>query len=376
MAVIDDGKVDELLSRAGHDVETGLLPACQLALAHDGRLVVFETFGAAAATTRFPMFSTTKTVVASVVWQLLAEGALSLADRVADHIPEFGSNGKDVVTVEQVLVHSSGFPRAPLGPPAWFERSGRLAAFARWRLNWEPGTRFEYHPTSSHWVLAELIERLTGQDFREAVHGRVTAPLGLPRVLGITEDDQDDIAELAPCGEPPPAAELEALFGVPELPIDEVTEEGLLRFNDPAVRALGVPAAGGIATAATVALFFQGVLANDRGLWDPDVLADAVRIRNRFVDDLRGVPSNRGLGVQVAGDDGGAHLRGFGHTQSPRAFGHDGAGGQAAWGDPETGLSFCYLTNGLDRNVIREARRRIAVSSRAGACVTGRERIA
>jgi CubicO group peptidase (beta-lactamase class C family) len=371
MAAIDGGRVDELLSRARHDVETGLLPACQVALAHEGRVVAFETFGAAQTTTRFPMFSTTKTVVVSVVWQLLAEGALSLDDRVADHIPEFASNGKDVVTVEQVLVHSSGFPRAPLGPPAWFDRDSRLAAFARWRLNWEPGTRFEYHPTSGHWVLAELIERLTGNDFRDAVHARVTEPLGLPRLLGIPLDDQDDIAVLVPCGDPPPPAELEAILGVPELPIDEVTEEGLLRFNEPEVRALGIPAAGGIATAATVALFFQGVLANDRGLWDPDVLADAIRIRNRLVDELRGVPCNRGLGVQVAGDDGGAHLRGFGHAQSPRAFGHDGAGGQAAWGDPETGLSFCYLTNGLDRNVLREARRRIAVSTRAGECVTG-----
>ena len=66
---------------------------------------------------RYVVFSATKAVVASTIWQLLAEGAIQLDDRVADHIPEFGTNGKDVVTIEQVLLHTSGFPRAPVGPP-------------------------------------------------------------------------------------------------------------------------------------------------------------------------------------------------------------------------------------------------------------------
>jgi CubicO group peptidase (beta-lactamase class C family) len=52
---------------------------------------------------------------------------------------------------------------------------------------------------------------------------------------------------------------------------------------------------------------------------------------------------------------------------SPRAFGHAGAGGQIAWADPATGLSFCYLTNGLDAHVVRQGRRAHALSSRAGA---------
>ena len=60
-------------------------------------------------------------------------------------------------------------------------------------------------------------------------------------------------------------------------------------------------------------------------------------------------------------------LTNFGRTVSPRAFGHAGAGGQIAWADPATGLSFCYLTNGLDANVLRQARRGLALSSRAAA---------
>ena len=61
--------------------------------------------------------------------------------------------------------------------------------------------------------------------------------------------------------------------------------------------------------------------------------------------------------------DNGASLRGFGKTNSPRTFGHNGAGGQLAWADPATGLSFIYLTNGLDRHMVRQARRGVALSS-------------
>jgi hypothetical protein len=90
-------------------------------------------------------------------------------------------------------------------------------------------------------------------------------------------------------------------------------------------------------------------------------------VRNNFPD-LMGIPVNRALGVVVAGDEH-RNARGFGHTNSPLAFGHGGAGGQIAWGDPETGISLGYCTSGHDRNVIRQARRGIGISSRAASCV-------
>jgi CubicO group peptidase (beta-lactamase class C family) len=369
---IDAGRLDELRMRVQREIDGGLLPSCQFALAREGRLAAFETVGDAGTDTRYVIFSATKAFVASAAWLLMGEDNLDIDCPVAEYIPEFGTNGKDVVTVEQVLLHTSGFPRAPLGPPAWADRERRLEAFGRWRLNWEPGTQHEYHPTSAHWVLAELLERVVNRDFRDVVHDRVTGALGLPRVLGIPPADQDGIAELSLCGEPASPEEMEAIFGVPELPVTEVTDEALLSFNRPEVRAVGVPGGGGIATAATVALFYQALLHNSDKLWDPDVLADATgMVRNTFPDFLAlGAPANRTIGVVVAGDDGNANKRGFGHTQSPRTFGHNGAGGQIAWADPESGISFCYLTNGRDVNPIREGRRGIGISSRAAVCAS------
>jgi CubicO group peptidase (beta-lactamase class C family) len=81
-----------------------------------------------------------------------------------------------------------------------------------------------------------------------------------------------------------------------------------------------------------------------------------------------GVPANRSLGLVLAGDDGQAYLRGLGRTASPSAFGHNGAGGQLAFADPATGMSFAYLTNGLDRHILRQGRRGVALASLAGLC--------
>ena len=146
----------------------------------------------------------------------------------------------------------------------------------------------------------------------------------------------------------------------------EVSDEALLRFNEEETRALGVPGGGGVANAATVALFYQCLLHNPEELWDPAILADATgTIRVGIADPATGVAANRGLGVVIAGDDGMAGRRGMGKTVSARCFGHQGVGGQIAWVDPESGISFCMLTNGLDANPIRSARFGAAISSRA-----------
>lgn len=370
MTTLDRSAVDALLGRARRDVDDGLLPACQVALAFDGEVLVQEAFGDASIDTRFTIFSATKPFVTSLVWQLLGEGALTPDVPVHEVLPEFGTYGKDAVTLDHVLQHTSGFPRAPLGPPRWETHEGRRAAFADWRLNWEVGSQFEYHPTSAHWVLAELVHAVTGLDHTEALRSRVLEPLGLTSfTLGPPPDQQDGIAELVLVGEPATPDELEAALGVREIEVGEVTDDALMGLNATAARAVGLPGGGGISTAADVASFYQALLHDPKGLWDPAVLADATAVvRNTFPDPMLGHRVNRTRGLIVAGDDGRSNLRGMGRTVSPLAFGHNGAAGQVAWADPATGLSFCYLTNGRDLNVLREHRRTTAVASLAAVC--------
>jgi CubicO group peptidase (beta-lactamase class C family) len=378
---IDPHKLDELLTRAQREIDSGLLPSCQIAVARNGQLVAYETFGDARANSRYVIFSCTKGLTAGAVWLLMGEGALDVTAKVVEIVPEFGTNGKDVITVEQLLLHTAGFPNAPLNLLRVTTRDERLATFAKWRLNWEPGSRFEYHPTSAHWVLGEIVERISGKPLGVFFEERIARPLGLRRVrIGEPAERQGDINTLVGVGELPTAEALEAATGIAGLDlasiIGEVTLDALLSFNLPSIREQGVPGGGAVSTAADLALYYQGLLRNPGGLWDADVLADGTgTVRNDFPDPIRGNPAHRSRGLMIAGDGPDAQLRGYGHGQSPRTFGHDGAGGQIAWADPDTGISFCYLTNGLDQDVLREGRRKIGLSTRASALVhrrTGR----
>src|SRR5437764_13522137 len=101
---IDPGRLDALLKRAQREVDSGLLPSCQLAVAQDGEVIVNEVYGDASLDTRYVIFSATKAVVAGAVWILLGEGALDEQRRVADLIPEFATTGTDVITIEPVML--------------------------------------------------------------------------------------------------------------------------------------------------------------------------------------------------------------------------------------------------------------------------------
>lgn len=383
---IDPEKLEALYQRAEQEVREGLLPSVQIAIARHGKIAGMRTFGrvthagqAAAATndTLYVVFSATKAIISAAAWLLIQEGKLDTAARVADLIPEFASHGKDVVTVEQLFTHTAGFPYAPFDPLHWPDRAKRLERFTRWKLNWQPGTRFEYHPTATMWVIAELIERCSRMDFRQFIRTRIAVPLGLPDLhVGLPPTLHDRVADICHVGIRPTTEELQAL-GLPPMPEGDVSEEALQGFNQGPVREIGVPGGGGIMTAGDLALFYQALLADGRApdgtqVWNPEVIRMARQVRSGELEDpIFRKRANRGLGIIIAGDADKTY-RGFGHTGSALMFGHNGAGGQIAWADPETGISIGYCTNGLDRHPVRQARRTVAISSRAAVCASER----
>ena len=364
-------KLDVLRQRARKEIEEGLLNAAQYAIAKDGEVIWQESLGTASDDSLIPVFSSTKAVMSAAAWLVIQDGLLDVNETVADIIPEFATNGKESIKVVQLFLHTSGFPMAPFRPIEWDDRDSRLARFSNWRLNWEPGTKFEYHPTSSMWVIAEIVERKTNTDFRDFIRTRIVEPLGLRDFfVGLPSHENDRVLTLEHVGDALTSEDY-ARLGVPEPPVTEVTEDAILSFNQPEIRAVGVPGGGGIMTAAAMTLFYQGLLhgsARDgETVWTHETLDFALKvISGDYVDPLMGHRVNRALGVVVAGNEQ-RNFRGFGHSNSPTAFGHGGAGGQIAWADPETGLSFCYLTNGHDRNPMRMGSRGVSLSSKAAA---------
>jgi CubicO group peptidase (beta-lactamase class C family) len=378
---LDSARIEDLFARAQREVDAGNIPSCQVAVARQGRLAAMRTFGqvtheGAAADagddTLYVIFSCTKAITSAAGWILIQEGKLGLDERVADVIPEFGTNGKQEVRVEQLFTHTSGFPQAPFPAEEWSDRGKRLERFARWRLNWEPGTRFEYHPTSSMWVIAELVERRSGMPLGEFVRARIAGPLGLDLWMGLPRALHGRLADIVHSGAEATPEELVAAGWPAVLPETEVTEEAIQGFNRDFVREAGVPGGGGCTTAGDLALLYQAFLdgraADGTEVWKPEMLRRARDVRTgELTDPVFGQRVNRGLGVVVARSSERV-MNGFGHTGSAFMFGHGGAGGQIGWADPVTGISFGFTTNGFDRHQLRQARRGVALSSRAGAC--------
>lgn len=326
---IDADRLGVLVARVGLEVDSGRWPSAQLAVARHGRLAAFRSWGASAP--RYLLQSVGRPLTASALWKLMGQGHIQPATRVGDVIPEFATNGKQVVTVEHVLTHTAGFPFAPLGYPKMVDRDARLAAMAKWRLDYEPGTQLQFHLTSAAWVIAELVERLSGRPLPEYLRTEVAGPLGLGFELAVPVERQLETTAPMVCTDGDAT---------------EVDPWGPWFFQRPEVVAAGEPAHAMIASAADVALFYQGFLAGR--LWPAELVTDVIRPHVTAVpagDQLYGgatKPASVGLFVMVAGQAPDMWLPSVG---SSRTFGHSGAAYQMGWCDPDSGVSFCLLTN-------------------------------
>ncbi|WP_285493964.1 serine hydrolase domain-containing protein [Actinomadura sp. NBRC 104425] len=339
--------LDALCERVRKEVEEGPLEAASFAVGLDGEVVFARAYGKAAPDTPIVVMSPSKTVQDAALWLLMSEGAVRPEDPVARYVPGFAENGKEAVTIEHVMTHTGGFPDAPLDWPDWADRDKRLRAFSAWTLSSAPGSRYTYHPASGSWVLAEIITQVSGMDHREFLRERVLKPLGVDGIRGVS------------LGEPV-ADQVKVLEHVYVLPADTLAalpplfnnRDGTVRtpggLGEPEGRAAGFPGAGCVGTPSGLARLYQAYLHNPGGLWDPAVLADATGRIRVDMPGPRGGRVTRTLSMYIAGDPAdrpGGELAFFGPAVSPRTFGHDGQGGNFVWADPDSGLSFAFLTN-------------------------------
>src|SRR6266849_6426819 len=337
---LDPKSLERLLETITRHIAEGRYPGAQLAVARRGKLALFETIGdaridparaTASEDTLWLLYSNTKVITACAVWLLVERGALSFTDRVSDHLPGFEAHGKKDITVVQLLTHQGGFPSADVAPAAWEDHELLRRIVCGFTLEWTPGSRVHYHGRSAHWVAAVMIEALTKMDFRDFIRENITEPLGLADELYV---GLPDAAHARAIDMHEPAADGR------QVPIAEA--------NTAAFRRAGVPNGGGYATARAMAAFYQMLLAGGRlgdvRLLSPRMVAYVTRnVTGDRIDLNMNMPMHRGLGPHTRGTT--ETIRGLGSLASPRTFGHGGVGSSYCWADPDSGVSFAYLTN-------------------------------
>lgn len=163
--------------RAGHHV------GAQVFAEIDGETVIDLAIGAAAP--EIPMTvdtivewaSATKAITASAIALLWQRGLIDPDDTVAHHIPEFSANGKDAVTIRHLLTHTSGITSTTSGVESASTIVSRICALPL-ADNWVPGQRCAYN-SAGMWILAEIVERISGRGFPHFVRDEICVPLGL-----------------------------------------------------------------------------------------------------------------------------------------------------------------------------------------------------
>lgn len=296
------------------------------------------------------VFSATKGPIATAVAMLVDRGVLDYDRPVAEYWPGFAANGKQQITVGQVMSHSAGLSAIDLEIPQdrLHDRDLIVSALEAQEPIWEPGSGHGYHAVSIGWLADELIRRSDGRSASAFIAEEIAAPLGIEIYIGTPADVHPRVATVE---EPPPPTELPKMVAaaldqssitfrttrnpVLGLPALINTEYGLT---------MELPAGNGVTNARSFARMY-GALA--RGgeidgvrLLSPETLAIASAPRVDGDDLVICEPTAYAYGFRTASATGPMAF-----STNRRAFGHTGAGGSVAFADPDAKVGFAYVTN-------------------------------
>lgn len=309
--------------------------------------------------------SATKGIAAIVPLLLHQRGLLDLDAPVGTYWPEFKVVGKERVLVRHLLSHRAGLPvlDTPLTPAQAIDGVSGPAAVAAQAPAWEPGTDHGYHAQTYSWLIGELVLRVTGRTIGRWIAEEIAGPFGLDLWVGLPEAAQSRVGRLAAV-EPAPAPAAAGLRVRPKPSVadayadpESLTSRAFGAIspapdeNAADYRAAELPASAGIATARALARCYAALIGAVDGhprLFAPATLTLARTEESAGLDRTLLVNTRFGLGFMLHGPAS--------PLLAPGSFGHPGRGGALACADPESGIAFGYVTNGMQRNVTADPR--------------------
>lgn len=354
--------IERIWAAAEDLYRSGVHPALTLCLRRHGRVVLDRAIGHARGNgpaderdatkvpatpqTPFSVFSTSKAITAMVIHALVERDALSLEDRIADHIPGYEAHGKGETTIGHVLAHRAGVPTLPaqvLDLERVGDREFVCRALCDARPFVRPGTMLAYHAMSGGFILAEVVQRATGKDIRRVLHELILDPLAFRWTsYGVAAGDVGAVGLNYTTGPrllPPVSPLVRRVLGAP---IDKVVETS----NDPRFLTAVLPSANVVTTAHELSRFFEifragGELDGVRVLSQP-TLRRALSEQSRLEIDLSLLfPTRFSYGLML----GAQWLSLFGRD-TDLTFGHLGLINIMGWADRERAISGGLITSG------------------------------
>jgi CubicO group peptidase (beta-lactamase class C family) len=312
--------------------------------------------------------STTKGLAAMTMALAHSQGWLDYDERVCTYWPEFAQQGKERITVRQLLAHQAGLFAfdEPVDRGVVADLDRLAAVMARQRPAWEPGTRQAYHALTLGFYEGELLRRVDPQhrSLGQFFQDEIATPLGLDVYIRLPESIPNSrLATLAPPG----AFEMLRRFPL-RLILDSMNRRSniyrALMINPGAsvyvdeqhvyARNLEVPSGGGVATA-------RG-LAHAYGVFATDGRALGLRQETLRLLAAPAAPPTRGFYDECMRSNTIAFSLGFMKPSAElpfggaSSFGAPGAGGSLGFADPVAGIGYGYVTSQMGTRLTGDPR--------------------
>lgn len=302
-------------------------------------------------------WSATKGLSSACLLHVLQENSIELGQRVAEFWPEFAQSGKDRITLAQLLSHQAGL--AAIDKPADItDYPGVIRALEQQTPLWPPGTAHGYHARTFGFLVDELVRRIDGRALGIYWRDEFAKPLKLDIWIGLPESENKRsatvyAAKAAGQSTDPfyrvlttPGTLQSRVFASPH------GLQAVSAMNHPENRARSLGSLGGIGSGAALAKFYA-MLANEGELdgtrfFLPSTIAQMTTTLAAGPDLVLLLSTAFSAGFMK--DPPMAEPRIFG--PSPLAFGHPGAGGSHAFADPENRISFAYVMNQMEQQIL------------------------
>ena len=301
-------------------------------------------------------FSSTKAALALCAHILIERGEIDLKEKITKYWPEYGKNGKEETTIEMILNHSAGLPalRTKVKEGGFLDWDYMVNLIENEKPFWEPGKETGYHMMTTGWLIGEIIRRVNGKSLGEFFNSELREPYGLNYWIGLPEPEDKRVAEIIPFVPSPddkPSGFASAFRNNRNsMQRLSLTNTGGYDFNAKETYRAELGAIGGITNARSLAKLLTPLAKNNEELLSRDTVKKLSESNIKTsIDNMLLFPTNFSNGFMLNMDnrdtfegEGGSFIIG------PNAFGHVGYGGSSAtFVDPDSKISFGYLTNKL-----------------------------
>lgn len=285
-----------------------------------------------------PIYSTTKPIAALVLAHVIDALPAGYETPVTDLWPEFGANGKDAVTIAELVSHQAGLPGfvEPIDPGLWLDPPACAAALAEVTPLWDPGTAHGYHPLSWGYLIGEVVRRIDGRSLGTILAEEIAGPASVDFRIGTPASEHDRVADIMRPRALPDLGEINDATRAAFLTKWAAPDRGGAIWRE-----IEIPSANGIGSAKAVAQLY-GIYAHGGVLEGKRVVSEAAyealtqsRVKGQdlvlpYVTEFAAGVMRNNIGL---------------YGPNPNTLCHSGWGGSLALGDPDRHLSAAYVMN-------------------------------